>query len=308
MAHTSRCTNAAGPLSKCRCSCGGQLHGGPDSPAPTRRPRALRSNAAQTRLPVNPRVARLRAAVASGVERRQPLGGNSGSKTELLICADGTRVVAKGIGIWQEDYCDADHQRDAEILGPVVVECAGLPAPAVYVDDDDDDDDGRILMERLDAVPAAYGRVGDVTKLMVTAGGPGADDAWALALADTAMSNSDRNSENWGTKDGRIAGTWDHATCFDWCDQKPHGPPTERLTHHFNKWLATDRGGWRDDIELTVTDVERFKRRLKAARPRFADPALRRNRLDWWRKAMARTNALQAHLETLPPRTRDRIR
>jgi hypothetical protein len=103
-------------------------------------------------------------------------------------------------------------------------------------------------------------------------------------------------------------GTWDHATCFEWSDQKPHGPPTGWLTVYFNKWLATDRGGWRDDIELTVTDVERFKRRLKAARPRFADPALRRSRLDWWRKAMARADALQAHLETLPPRTRDRIR
>lgn len=307
MAHTSRCANAAGPLAKCRCSCGGQLHGGPDSPAPTRRPRALRSNAAQTRLPVtdNPRVARLRAAVASGVEKRQPLGGESGSKTELLICADGTRVVAKGIGVWQEDYCDADHQRDAEILGPVVVECAGLPAPAVYVDDD-----GRILMERLDAQPASYGHVGDVTKLMITGDpdGPGADDAWALALADTAMSNSDRNGENWGIKGGRIAGTWDHATSFQWSDQNPHGPPTGWQTVYFNKWLATDRGGWRDDIELTVADVERFKRRLKANRHRFTDPSLRRNRLDWWRNTMARANALQAHLETLPPRTRNRIR
>jgi hypothetical protein len=306
MAHTSRCGKAAGPLSKCRCSCGGSRHGGADGTRP------LASTTAQARLPVteNPRVAKLRVAVTSGIEKRQLLGGQSGSKTELLTCTDGTRVVSKGVGRWQEDYCDADHQRDAEVLGPVMVECAGLPAPAVYVDDD-----GRILMERLDAEPAAYVRYGGVTTLMLAGGpdGPGADDAWALALADTAMSNSDRNGENWGIKDGRIGGTWDHATCFDWGDQNPHGPPTGRLLGNFNEWLAVD-DGWRvdvdvdDRIELTVADVERFKRRLKANRHRFTDPSLRRNRLAWWRKSMARVNSLQAHLETLPPRTRNRIR
>jgi hypothetical protein len=308
MAHTSRCAKATGPLSKCRCACGGALHAGGTGVPNTSGALPHRRPAIQTRLPIaeNPRVARIRAGAATGIAHRALAGGESGSKAEFVTYNDGTRVVRKGHARWQ-DY-DLDHHLDAEVLGPVVLECAGLPAPAVCLDDDGE----HVLIERYDddVIQANACRYSGLATLTLAGGpdGPGVDDAWAMVLADVAMSNSDRNDENWGIRDGRIAGVWDHSTCFDWSDQSPHGPPAGRLLGGFSEWVA-DKDGWRPDrgdedrIELTAADVALMKRRLKAQRHRFTDPALKRDRSAWYRACMARLNALEPHCQG----TRNRV-
>jgi hypothetical protein len=290
MAHTSRCENATGGLARCRCSCGGARHGtfgttpGPASTnggGGTIAAAAAGGPLATIEVhPSSPGRERLDQSIASGVASARPLGGMSGSGIELRTHHDGTRTVRKGVGRYQVDDFPPAHQLDAEVLGPLLVRACGLPAPETFLDTDGT----HIVQEHLPGATAeeqwaSFDRIA------------ASDDGAALALADTIMANCDRNGGNYTVDGDRITGAFDHSSAFAWTGETARRPA--RYPTDFQRSLAGD-GGWVES-RLSPADIERVRARVRELRPAFAASTLKRNRLEWWQKAMARLDAVERH-------------
>jgi hypothetical protein len=199
-------------------------------------------------------------------------GGHTSTGNDLVTYSDGTRLVHKTY-----QGVDAEHARDAEVLGSLLAQASGVRSPGTAIGRD-----GSVWMEFVDG-QRGTDILGDT--LQVPRGILDSPDGRRLGIADTLMGTGDRsNPGNWlRTPDGRLVAL-DHGAAFLGSgDLVSTGPFGRRFRDSPSYASGRLKPG-----SITRDEYADIRPRLDALRPEFE----RLGRGDWWDTASERLDTL----------------